>query len=747
MTGKAEVHRIRWIPVLIDTLLVGALTIAVAAVLIWQPSFIGQVRLQSGDVAQRDIVAPRYITYESTILTQKARERAAQAIPDYYDPPQSRIRRQQVSRSREILEYITTVRSDTFARMEDKLDYILAITDVRINPALARQILELTPEEWQSVVQEVPVVLDQIMRDEIRETSMPAVFRRVPALVNPELNDDSNRVASELVKLLIRPNSFLNVERTQELREQAQLAVPVQMNTLEKGEIILRAGDIATPEDIEALEQMGLQMSEWTWRSVAQALLLSMVFLSVFGSILYRLRPRTFFERKELSLFLLLFLSGLVVAKLMIIPHNWLPLLFPLAALAMLAATLLDLQAAIVLILGFTLIVAHFSNGDVNLILYNSLGALVGSVILGKADRVTAFIWAGIAIGLSNLAVTLIFWIPMLDIWKTQFTQSIVAILVNGGLSASVALIGYLLLGNLFRITTSLQLMELSRPTHPLLRQLLLNAPGTYHHTILVSNLAERGAEAIGADAFLTRVGAYYHDIGKTARPYFFSENIADGVSPHENLDPQTSAQIIISHVADGVDLARKYGLPAPIQDFIREHHGTQLVKYFYYQAQQLTDGTEEVVEAEFRYPGPDPKSKETAILMLADVCEAAVRAERPGSRQELDALLDKLITERVLDGSLEQSDLTLGELSKIKQVFSQVLQGVHHPRIRYPRPPIENQMPPTGTTGKAVFAPATPANEAVEPLGENSSPQTQVDSPVLQPSKIQYPGQDPVWD
>jgi hypothetical protein len=289
--------------------------------------------------------------------------------------------------------------------------------------------------------------------------------------------------------------------------------------------------------------------------------------------------------------------------------------------------------------------------------------------------------------------------------------------------------------------------MELSRPTHPLLRQLLLNAPGTYHHTILVSNLAERGAEAIGADAFLTRVGAYYHDIGKTARPYFFSENIADGVSPHENLDPQTSAQIIISHVADGVDLARKYGLPAPIQDFIREHHGTQLVKYFYYQAQQLTDGTEEVVEAEFRYPGPDPKSKETAILMLADVCEAAVRAERPGSRQELDALLDKLITERVLDGSLEQSDLTLGELSKIKQVFSQVLQGVHHPRIRYPRPPIENQMPPTGTTGKAVFAPATPANEAVEPLGENSSPQTQVDSPVLQPSKIQYPGQDPVWD
>ncbi len=716
MTPKNESRPIRWLSALVDLLLALLLAGVVAGIFIWQPTFIGQVRLQPGDVASRDIVAPRYVTYESAVLTQKARERAANAVPDYYDPPQSRIRRQQVSRAREILEFISTVRLDPYAETDEKLDYLLAIDDLNLTPQVARAILALPEDEWQLVAQEVPLVLDQIMRDEIRESSLPRILRRVPALVNPELGDNASQVASELVKNLIRPNSFLNVERTRELREQAQQAVEVQTNTLEKGEIILRAGDVAEPEDVEALEQIGLQLSEWTWGSMVQAGLLSLVLLLALGAILARLRPRIFRQRKELSLLVLLLLSGLLLARFMIIPHNWFPLLFPLAAIAMLAATLLDLTAALVLILGFVLVIAHFSNGDVNLIFYHSLGALVGSVILGRAERATAFIWAGIGIALSNLAITLIFWIPQLEIWRTQIAQSMMAVAINGGLSASVALIGYLVLGNVFRITTSLQLMELSRPTHPLLRQLLLKAPGTYHHTILVSNLAERAAEAIGADAFLTRVGAYYHDIGKTARPYFFAENIADGASPHNDLDPKTSAQIIISHVADGMDLARKYGLPTPIQDFIQEHHGTQLVQYFYHKAREQAEDEASVAEEDFRYPGPSPRSKETGILMLADICEAAVRAERPATRQELDALVNRLITERVLEGSLDECGLTLGELRTVKHVFSQVLQGVHHPRVKYPKPAAadvsENgQVPAVGT-----------AADSPEPLVTNPS-------------------------
>jgi putative nucleotidyltransferase with HDIG domain len=279
---------------------------------------------------------------------------------------------------------------------------------------------------------------------------------------------------------------------------------------------------------------------------------------------------------------------------------------------------------------------------------------------------------------------------------------------LNGGLAASIALIGYFVMGNLFGITTSLQLTELSRPTHPLLRQLLLKSPGTYHHTIVVSNMAERAAAAIDADAFLTRVGAYYHDIGKTVRPYFFTENIAPGMNPHEKLDPFTSAQIIISHVTDGLDLAERYHLPQRIRDFIREHHGRSLVKYFYYKALQEASEGQVVDEADFRYPGPNPRSKETAILMLADTCEAAVRAVRPPNRDALGELVTNLIDERVANGELDESDLTFRELQMTKAVFLRVLEGVNHPRISYPEQAVVEEEINADTNGAPSAAEAT---------------------------------------
>ena len=228
----------------------------------------------------------------------------------------------------------------------------------------------------------------------------------------------------------------------------------------------------------------------------------------------------------------------------------------------------------------------------------------------------------------------------------------------------------------------------------------------------------------VGADALLVRVGAYYHDIGKTVRPYFFAENILDGSSPHEKLDPWTSAQIIISHVKDGIDLAQKYNLPERIQDFIREHHGRSLVKYFYLLAQQPQSRVEKVDEAAFRYPGPNPRSRETAILMLADTCEAAVRAMRPSTREELEKLVHRLVDERIANGELDDSDLTFKDMQKIKEVFLQVLQGIHHPRIKYPetvespeRPPAPPLPPPAqrprqeiGGLEKIVSQPVTPS-------------------------------------
>jgi hypothetical protein len=230
--------------------------------------------------------------------------------------------------------------------------------------------------------------------------------------------------------------------------------------------------------------------------------------------------------------------------------------------------------------------------------------------------------------------------------------------------------------------------MELSRPTHPLYRQLLLKAPGTYHHTILVSNMVEEAANRIGADELLARVGSYYHDIGKTVRPYFFTENRVGDVNPHERLDPYTSARIIISHVSDGLELAEKYRIPSPIRAFIPEHHGTGLVLAFYRMAVQAAgDDSDSVDEQDFRYSGPKPQSRETAILMLADSSEARVRSAEPSTEEEMDRILRDTIKAKLDAGQLDECELTLRNLEQIREAFLDVLQGVFHPRVKYPDP------------------------------------------------------------
>ncbi|MBK8046628.1 MAG: HDIG domain-containing protein [Anaerolineales bacterium] len=504
-----------------------------------------------------------------------------------------------------------------------------------------------------------------------------------------------------------------------------------QTVTLEQGEMIIRAGDVASAEQAEALREMSTLQYEWDLWALLQATLFSVTLLIVVIASLYRLYPQVLRSYSQLGLLLVVTVLWLLAAKFMVVNHPWLPFLYPMGALVILIGVLCDLRVAVVFALAFAMILLYLSLGNAPLVAYALLGSLAGSLIVGRGERLNTFLWAAVAIGLVNAVMIAAFWVP----FTGASTPSPVAMALisglNGVLSAAIALIGYFVLGNLFDITTPLQLAELSRPTHPLLRQLLLKASGTYHHTILVSNMAERAAAAIGADALLVRVGAYYHDIGKTVRPYFFAENIVDGSSPHEKLDPLTSAQIIISHVKDGVDLAQKYRLPSRIQDFIREHHGQSLVKYFYLQALRHAATGEEIDEAEFRYPGPNPQSKETTILMLADTCEAAVRAVRPATREDLEALVDRLIDERVASGELENSNLTFAELQTVKNVFLQVLQGVHHPRIVYPEPVKAGE-----TTGNV----ATDMNAAPEPAPQERTARGGVEEAATGRAEINAP-------
>jgi putative nucleotidyltransferase with HDIG domain len=422
------------------------------------------------------------------------------------------------------------------------------------------------------------------------------------------------------------------------------------------------------------------------WQDVLGNALLAALTTVLLGSYL-SVRARDLWnEQHSLLITSVLFLGFTATARLMVPGHTVLPYLFPGAAMGLIISTLFDTQAAVFSSVLLSVLVGAISGGNLELAVYVFAGSVAAILAVQRVERLNVFVFAGMLATLANWLTILAFRLPGQRYDWVGLATLFGAGLLNGGLASMIALLGYLALGNLLDIPTTLRLVDLARPTHPLMRQLLLKAPGTYHHSILVSNLAEEAAERVGADPILARVGAYYHDIGKTLRPYFFVDNQTDGQNIHDRLDPETSAHIIVSHVKDGIDLARKYNLPRRIVDFIAEHHGTMLATYFYERARESAGADNPNPDpARFQYPGPKPRSKETAILMLADACEATVRSLRPATAEEIETIVRKIIAERMESGQLADSDLTLRDLNEIQNAFTTTLQGVFHPRIRYP--------------------------------------------------------------
>jgi membrane-associated HD superfamily phosphohydrolase len=335
MAVASKVQSDKWINILIMSTMVGSVGILAVALLAWQRPFAGQIALQVGRPAPYDIVAPSDIEYESELRTAQARERAAQAVPEVFDNIEGRIRRQQVSRIREILEFISIVRNDPHSTPELQIDYLLAIPDLHLTPEVALWIQDLPAEDWELVVREAPLTLDRAMREEVRESNLPLVRRRVPSLISAELNEQASNVAAEIVRALIQTNSILNQARTEELREQARMAVPVQTALLARGQTIIRAGDIAGLEDVEALTQLGLLQRDWDSWTLVRAVMFSLIVMAIMIAALYRLRPRTLRDYQELAVLVVIAVLWLLAAKFLIVPHDWLPYLYPLAALSM----------------------------------------------------------------------------------------------------------------------------------------------------------------------------------------------------------------------------------------------------------------------------------------------------------------------------------------------------------------------------------------------------------------------------
>jgi putative nucleotidyltransferase with HDIG domain len=702
--------------------------------------------LKVGDTAPQDIRSPIIVQpYVSPVLTAQRQQEVRDGVPETYFPPDAGVARQQTDLAHQILDYIDNIRQDSFGTPEQKADDLRKITDLRLSDDVIDKILAMDNSTWTDVAGQVTSVLERVMRGEIRESNLPSIIAQLPTQVSVRFTEEQADIIVAIVKDLIRPNTLLNQEATDAARNLAADGIQVR-RSFERGQIIARVGERIDDAAYEAFGQAGLlQPADQRLEQIARALLASIIVMVVTGLYIARFKPSLFRSSRFMTLLASLFLIVLLGAR--ITGTYGQIYLYPTAALALLYVALVGPEIAVIGMIGLASLIALMQNNSLEMAMLVGMGGLMASLTLHRPERLNGYFMPGLLVALTNTAVIAIFYQGgVTTISDIGLSELILYSLLNGILAAAVALGGMYLVTLLFNLPTGLKLVELSQPSQPLLQRLLREAPGTYQHSLQVANLAEQAGNAIGANADLVRVAALYHDIGKVMNPAFFTENQVEGVNPHDVLnDPARSANIIISHVTDGDKMARQYHLPSRIRDFILEHHGTQVL-HFYQQALERA-GDDEVVDIEqFTYPGPRPQTKETAILMLADSSEAAVRSRKPTKKQDIADTVQQIFETKMRTGQLDESGLTLNDIKIIRKIFVDMLQAVFHPRISYPASSggtpketatVEVSRParkPDSTPGTMEVAHVTPNEEhpsdgvpvVTVPALETSRPQTE---------------------
>lgn len=672
----------------ISTWLLVLYSVLFAVLLLILPILPGErtVSLKLDDVAPQEVLAPRAVSYVSAVLTKQAREQATAQVAPVYDPADPRIARQQAETLHTILAYIASVRADPYATPDQKLSDLENLTQAHLYPSTAAQILQLSDLEWDLMQREAEDVLERIMRQQIQPSQLEEIRSSIPADVSFALPEQQALLVSQIVQPLVVPNSLYNEQETQDSRGKAAQAVEPLTRSYVPGQVVVTRGKLVSEADLEAVANLGLTTESLNVRSAASMTLAVVLLTGLLLLFIARFHPEIGQNIRQSLLLALLLLLFLISIRLLVPGRTVIPYLVPVASLGMVVASLFGAGLGILIAMLFASIAGLIGGNALDLSLYFGLSSLTAVLLLGKGGKPVSFFVAGLAAGLTGIAVVLVTRLqePASDMIGILTLSG--ASLANGLLSGSLALGLLFLLGIVFDVTTNLHLLELSRPDHPLLREILLNAPGTYQHSLQVANLAEYAGERIGANTLLLRVGALYHDAGKALHPKFFVENQGADVNPHDRLDPEASARLIIQHTKDGLDLARKHHLPAVVSNLIAEHHGT-LRTNFQYGAALKAAGNDpaNVDETHFRYSGPRPRSKEAAILMLADGVEAKFRAVSPTTPEDIDALVRHVIDDRLAQHQFDETNITLLDLDQIRQAFSDALRGRIHGRLRYP--------------------------------------------------------------
>jgi putative nucleotidyltransferase with HDIG domain len=681
------------------------LVLACTSILVYgaivQPWSLRQISLQFsvGDVAPQDLRAPRSIQYASEVLTEAARTAAERAVAPIYNPPDTTIARTQNETLNSILGSVYSIRTNQGVTFEEKKTEIAAIRGLILQPASLDVLLALTDTRWELVQTEAFKLLEQAMQNPVRTEDLDSVRQNLSSQVSLTLTEKEAALTVEIVAPLVVGNSFYSPELTDAARQSAREAVEPITQSYIAGQTVVSRGQVITAVDLEALTSLGmvtLNNPAYNYLGAAALVALSAIFTALY---FFRRKPVAISDLRSQLLFAILFAIFLVGARVSNPNRTIVPYLFPVPAFALLTSALFGMERGLVFGLLMSLLSAYGMPDALGLLPYYTLSSLCGVLALGQARRVSQFMYAAIAIAVAGASMVAAYRLPFTDLDWVGLATLMGAAVFTGIASTSIALPMQYLLAQFLGLTTALQLLEISRPDSPLLNFFLQRAPGTYQHSLQVANLAEQAGESIQADTLLLRVGALFHDVGKSSNPLFFVENQPPNqIDSHADLTPEIAAEAIICHVEDGLKLARKFRLPRRLFDFIAEHHGTLVTRYQYNLALQAAKGdSTKVDECKFRYPGPSPRSKETAILMLADGVEAQARAERPGNVDKVRDLVRNVIERCQKDGQLDDTALSQRDLARISESFIDTLRVTYHPRLEYPPEQLATQPSPLG--------------------------------------------------
>lgn len=658
----------------------GLVTLLLLVVIIGADDLPPRLDLRVGRPSPGDIEAPRTIEFEDTERTEAARADARRAVPPALRPAPGQVAAVRAAAQRAFAA-IEQVRASSIWPAAARVSAIRKAAGLPLSEVAAAAAANATKNDLAAAQRVALGAVDQVLADGVREGELAAARDRARSIVRlAALPPGLLALASEVAAAALRPTMEIDAAKTAERRASADdVVMPVRVR-VQRGESILRKGDVVTPTHLQILALTGIYPSRVTWTAFGGVAIIIALLLLATGVYLAQYEPEIWATTRHLVLWSLIVVGTVLLAQTLGAPR-FNDYLMPAAVGPMLLGILLRPRLAVFSAGVLAVLVGLVAERALAPVVVAFVGGIVGVFATRKIHRRSDFGVAGLLIGLANAGAAA--GIGMVGGLPTSVVAMNAGYAGANGLLVAVMTIGILpFLEQIFDRITPIKLLELANPAHPLLRRLQLEAPGTYHHSIMVGNLAEAAAEAVGADALLVRVGTYYHDVGKLRRPAFFAENQMGIENPHEKMAPSLSALTVASHVRDGLDLAREYGLPQTIADFIPQHHGTTRLAYFYHQALERGDVID---EAAFRYEGPKPQTPETAIVMLADAAEAAVRSLTRPTPDRLEEVVRRLIREKLEDGQLDECGLTFRDLDRIAAAFVRILSGIMHPRLEYP--------------------------------------------------------------